>query len=262
MAKTIIFADLVQDSARIIKRMEPQSVISHIAAAPTCRHGDHSVTPLPELCSGIHEWFYGDRSNLNYSKSEHPSITRPLGRRWWPAALTLIAWMAGRILSQSEQKYLFWIGGPHFQPTIQILAAILPDHSLLKRCIFLDLSNRSDHLWAIDQILRSHAAAVVIADAAGADIAASRRWQLAAAAGGVCGLLARPPWEIQEQCLAITRWQVQPLPSATVNPQWRVRPLRCKPPMESTIADTQWTVQWCYNSATGQGDMKQEVELY
>ena len=253
MAGKLTFADLVQDSARLIQRMEPAATASvpHSRALTTA--------PLPELSIGIHEWFYGEELDRNNSGSHPKPPPRSWDRPWQPAALTMMTWMAGRILRQLEQKYLFWIGGAHFQPTIQLLAAMLPGHGLAERCIFIDPPNTSDRIWSIDQALRSNAAAAVIADGAGADMAASRRWQLAAAAGGVCGLLARPLWDMNEPCLAITRWQVTPVPTVTVHPQWRVRLLRCKPPMVPATANRQWLAQWCYDSTNGQGEMHIQI---
>ena len=255
MAGKLTFADVVQNSARLIQKLEPQASAPRESAS--CASGDENASAdMPELCPGIHEWFYGDALD---SKTAALYTPPPQARRhsWWPAALTLMAWTAGRILRQSEHKYLFWIGGTEFLPTVQLLAAILPGRRLLERCIFIDPPNQSDRIWSIDQTLRCSAAAVVIANGAGADMAANRRWQLAAAAGGVCGLLARPPWEINDPCLAITRWQVQPAPASTgvSHPQWKVRLLRCKPPMTPIAPDTQWTAQWCYDSHNGQGEM-------
>ena len=255
MAAKLTFADLVQDSVRIIQKLEPQASRPY-APPPSVPHDGDTSIELPELCIGIHEWFYGDTPD---TKPCDPHSRLPLwawDRQWWPAALTLMAWMAGRILRRSEHKYLFWIGGAQFLPTIQLLAAILPGHRLIERCIFIDPPNQSDRIWTIDQALRSGAAAAVIANGAGADMAASRRWQLAATAGGVCGLLARPPWEIHAPCLAVTRWQVQPAPTNTGNPHWYVRLLRCKPPMAAMARDHQCIAQWCYDSENGQGEMK------
>ena len=257
MATKLTFADVVQNSARLIQKLEPQ--LSAPGASADGVVGDENTSAsLPELCVGIHEWFYGDTLDSKTS-AWHTPLPRSRERPWWPAALTLMAWTAGRILRQSEHKYLFWIGGTEFLPTVQLLAAILPGHRLIERCIFIDPPSQSDRIWAIDQSLRSGAAAAVIANGAGADMAASRRWQLAAAAGGVCGLLARPPWEINTPCLAITRWQVQPAPTSTSHPQWKVRLLRCKPPMPPIAPDTQWTAQWCYDSNNGQGEMKIQI---
>ena len=254
MTAKLTFADVVQNSARIIRKLEPRA--SEPCESASCVPGDENTSAsLPELCTGIHEWFYGDTLDSSTS-ALHTRLPRSRDRPWWPAALTLMAWMAGRILRQSEHKYLFWIGGTEFLPTVQLLAAILPGRRLIERCIFIDPPSRSDRIWTIDQTLRSGAGAVVIANGAGADMAASRRWQLAAAAGGVCGLLARSPWEINDPCLAITRWQVQPAPTNTSHPQWYVRLLRRKPPMAAIAADTQWTAQWCYDSTNGQGAMK------
>jgi hypothetical protein len=83
-------------------------------------------------------------------------------------------------------------------------------------------------LWAIDLALRCPGVDVVVADASGLDMAATRRLQLSAEAGGALGLLARPEEELTELSAAATRWLVREQPSPGSNPRWQIQLLRCK----------------------------------
>jgi protein ImuA len=74
-----------------------------------------------------------------------------------------------------------------------------------------------DALWAAEQALRSPALAAVVAVLPRLDLAAARRLQLAAEAGGTLGLLLRPsearPGEARPAPTAArTRWRISPLP--------------------------------------------------
>jgi protein ImuA len=71
-----------------------------------------------------------------------------------------------------------------------------------------------DALWAAEQALRSPALAAVAAILPPLDLAAARRLQLAAEAGGTLGLILRPDEAeaARAQTVARTRWRVTPLP--------------------------------------------------
>lgn len=89
-----------------------------------------------------------------------------------------------------------------------------------------------DELWAIDQALRCPAVAAVWAEAAQLDPRSFRRFQLAAEAGGVLGLLVRPLSVVGRPSWADVQLLVQPLRSAAGGPwrgrRWRVELLRCR----------------------------------
>lgn len=71
----------------------------------------------------------------------------------------------------------------------------------------------TDALWAAEQALRSPALAAVVAVLPMLDLAAARRLQLAAEAGGTLGLLLRPGGGARPAPTAArTRWRVTPLP--------------------------------------------------
>jgi hypothetical protein len=85
---------------------------------------------------------------------------------------------------------------------------------------------------------------VVVADGSGLKMADSRRWQLAAAAGGVMGLIARPGWELGELSAAKTRWRVRPERSETDGPRWTVELLRCKEVNPVPHGQRRWSVMY------------------
>ncbi|NNF43958.1 MAG: hypothetical protein HKO59_08580 [Phycisphaerales bacterium] len=103
-----------------------------------------------------------------------------------------------------------------------------PETHLLRRSLFVDPTSDADRLWTIDLALRCPAVSVVVADGRGLTMAASRRLQLAAEAGGTIGLIARPPEERTMPSSAATRWWVGPAWSPSSRPRWHLQALRCK----------------------------------
>jgi len=117
------------------------------------------------------------------------------------------------------------------------------DRRLLEASIFVDAAEQGERVWAIDLALRSPGVAAVVADASGIGMAESRRLQLAAAAGGSLGLLARPWRERGEISAARTRWRVSPRPTSGRHPQWTVELLRCKGVQPASEDAWRWAVQ-------------------
>ena len=99
---------------------------------------------------------------------------------------------------------------------------------LLQHSVFLDCPEGSTRLWAMDLALRNPSVALVAADGSGLSMAATRRLQLAAEAGGSIVLLARPPGERARRSAATTRWEVRSELSPDQAPRWTARLLRCK----------------------------------
>jgi len=141
--------------------------------------------------------------------------------------LCLLAHLAGRALDAGPGSAL-WVGKrcwPHPRTLIRAGGA---DPSPLRRSVFVDpppdaRGGGGVRFWAIDVALRSSATAVVVADGAGLDMATSRRFQLAAEAGGrAIGLIARPAADRGAISAATTRWSVRPVPTADRRPRWRV----------------------------------------
>ena len=103
-------------------------------------------------------------------------------------------------------------------------------------------AGRAELLWAIEEGLRCRGLAAVLGEADEIGLAAGRRLQLAAEAGGTTGLLlGRPRGDASASSAAVTRWRVASAPSG---PRWRVELLRCR-----GGAPGSWLVEW--NDATG-----------
>jgi protein ImuA len=189
---------------------------------------------------------------------------QPSRRSWFPPLSILT------ILATTSAGLIIWIDLHPFP------GALGP---LLGRSLFINPpADAPARLWAIDQALRSSALrrGAVLANAAGLDMAASRRLQLAAESGGnqgAIGLLVRPPNERSVISAAETRWQVSPnsqiangksqmLPYVRPRPAfaichlpfgnflWRLELLRCKgSPMAGT---RRWIIEWA------QGDHRED----
>jgi cell division inhibitor SulA/protein ImuA len=85
-------------------------------------------------------------------------------------------------------KYLAWIAPPHL-PCPQALV----QHGLaLKQLLLIHTVNMAATLWAAEQLLRCTHIGAVLAWPAALDDRRVRRLQLAAEAGGGCGLIYRP----------------------------------------------------------------------
>lgn len=181
----------------------------------------------------VHEWL----GTLNATGEDE----RPRGRAGleaWSPPLGLLIEMARRAATAPEtgQKRVVFIGEAVWPYPVALESAAERDngHLRLNQCLFVRANRSAERLWATDLALRSlgGTAAAVIADGSGFDLAATRRLQLAAEAGGGMCLLARPPWERRELSAAATRWLVMNEPSlrgqANVTRRWTVELLRCK----------------------------------
>lgn len=207
---------------------------------------------------GIHEWF---------AIGDGPAARVPplavLTRLAWqairaePWAASASASSAGSASSATatsthhppdSARWVVWIGSA-CRPHARLLVAGLrgmhggrrcrPDLRLLERSLAVDARTPAERLWATEQAARCPGVCAVIADAAGMDMAASRRLQLAAT-GGSLVLLARPERERHLLSAASTRWLVEPHTSpdappevsATIRPDtlpsWRLTLLRAR----------------------------------
>lgn len=91
----------------------------------------------------------------------------------------------------------------------------------------------ADLLWTVEEALRCPALAAVIFLGAAPGLAAARRLQLAAEAGGTLGLLLRPDAALPPPGPAHTRWRVAALPGqgpvhALGPSRWRLQLLRAR----------------------------------
>ena len=149
-----------------------------------------------------------------------------VGRTVWPYPRTLVCDFVLAAVGGSFQD------GERPVQAVELIRAERTGDSaaLLERSLFVDARTPGERLWAVDTALRSPAVGVVVADATGFDMAASRRLQLAARTEGVLALFARPPWEERALSAASTRWKVRrALPSASIGaPAWTLELQRCK----------------------------------
>ena len=156
---------------------------------------------------------------------------------WCPPA-TLLARIAARELDRRDDRGLVvWVGRRAW-PSVWLLLRAL---GRLDDCLFVDAREAGERVWAVDQALRCPGVACVVGDATGTDLGVSRRWQLAAEAGGTLGLLTRPPWERDALSAAATRWTVEPVVSARAAPSWRVALVRARGMATDGCA---WDVCW------------------
>jgi hypothetical protein len=157
--------------------------------------------------------------------------------------LCVLADLARRAVGRG---YVFWVGRacwPHPRTLIRG-----NDCTALQRSVLIDPTPR-ERLWAMDLVMRSPAAAVVVADASGLDIRATRRLQLAAEHGRTLTMLSRPPNDLGMPSVATYRWRVEPVVSPSDQPRWAVQLLRCKDARYPTDAPRSAVLEW--NDDTG-----------
>lgn len=111
-----------------------------------------------------------------------------------------------------------------------------------RRSVFVSPRDTGSRVWAVGLCLSSPAVAAVVADGSGFTLAATRRLQLSARAGGALVLLARPESELGELSAAAVRWRVKPAPSPTPSPRWSVELLRCKG-LRPALLPQKWTLE-------------------
>lgn len=82
-----------------------------------------------------------------------------------------------------------------------------------ERLLLVRARDQRETLWAFEEALRSPAVACAVAELDRLDLAASRRLQLAAEAGGGAGLVLRGEAHDLAPNAALTRWRATPLPA-------------------------------------------------
>ena len=158
-------------------------------------------------------------------------------RRDWTPTITLLSELVLRGLRDGTLARVAWIGRRVFP-----YPCGLP-RRVVAASVFVDAPGIEARVWAIDLALRTPSGIGVIADGQGLTLAHSRRLQLAAAAGGGVGLLARPAWEAREVSAAVTRWRVEPAPSAGTSVRWRMTLIRNKDQPALTDESPGWIVE-------------------
>ncbi|MFA9476948.1 ImuA family protein [Phycisphaerales bacterium AB-hyl4] len=177
----------------------------------------------------VHEWFGGEPAGPGQAADEAPP-------------LTVLMHLARQAMGGGPRGgWCVWVGRgcwPHPHGLVDEQAAVL------ERCLWVDPPTAAFRVWAIDLAARCAGVAVVVADGSGLDMAATRRLQLAAEAGGTLVLLARPAKERVKRSAASTRWAVTPAVSDTNTPRWELALWRCKGVQQRVGQEGQQTVWW------------------
>ncbi|BAM04227.1 hypothetical protein [Phycisphaera mikurensis] len=106
-----------------------------------------------------------------------------------PAGVLWSRVTAARAAGSRERKLIVWVGDWCWLNPRAVDGT--PDDWL-----WLKTARQADRVWAVELCCRNPAVSVVVADGRGLPMAATRRLQLAARAGGVRVLLARTPEEL------------------------------------------------------------------
>jgi protein ImuA len=115
-----------------------------------------------------------------------------------------------------------------------------------ERVLLAEARNTTETLWVMEEGLRCAALGAVLGESAGIGLAAARRLQLAAEAGGVTGLVVTPARAAEGG--ATTRWRVAAAPSGPASwsmgdglgpPAWRVELERCRGGLPRS-----WVLAW------------------
>jgi hypothetical protein len=104
-------------------------------------------------------------------------------------------------------RYIAWIA----PPCLPYPPALARHGLALERLLLVQTHDTRTSLWATEQALRCPAIGAVLAWPAALDERSVRRLQLAAEAGGSCGLLYRPPAAAQQPSPAALRLRLQAL---------------------------------------------------
>jgi hypothetical protein len=104
-------------------------------------------------------------------------------------------------------RYVAWIA----PPCLPYPPALARHGLALERLLLVQTRDTRTSLWATEQALRCPAIGAVLAWPAALDERSVRRLQLAAEAGGSCGLLYRPPAAAQQPSPAALRLRLQAL---------------------------------------------------
>jgi len=147
----------------------------------------------------------------------------------------------GAVLWCTNRKSLYHAGGLH-GPGLSTFGVDA------RRLVLIDGMDDTQVLWAMEEGLRSGALSAVAGEVGNLTLAASRRLQLAAEAGGGLGLLVRVSTKKTAKTVtaATTRWEVAVAESAKPErleglgqAHWDVRLARCRGGSER-----QWRVEW------------------
>ncbi|SKC64156.1 ImuA family protein [Ohtaekwangia koreensis] len=188
-------------------------------------------------------------AGLGPLKHAFPNATFPLGAMHEFIAVrpeetaAAIGFMGGLLnLLMSSNRAVLWISSTRmlFPPALKGFD-LSPD-----RFIFVDVQKEKDALWALDEALKCSALVAVVGELPNMSFTHSRRLQLAVEESQVTGFLLRNQPRTIGTTACVSRWQITPLPSATVDdlpgigfPKWRVHLQRIRNGKPGT-----WDIQW------------------
>lgn len=144
-------------------------------------------------------------------------------------------------LSIGKKQNVVWVG-----PSQKVFPPSLKWFGLSpQQVLFLHVKNGKDVSWAIQEALRCSSLSAVVGELPEMSLTASRRFQLAIEEAGVgCFILRSHPKNVLTT--AVSRWQIQPLPSMVENclpglghPRWRVRLLKVRNGKPAS-----WDIEW------------------
>jgi protein ImuA len=132
------------------------------------------------------------------------------------------------------------------------------------RFVFIDLKKEKDVLWAMDEALKCGALSAVVGELREIDFKTSRRLQLAVEESQVTGFVLRNNPKPPNTTACVSRWQITPLPSETVDglpgigfPHWKVDLLRIRNGKPGS-----WDVMWKKGRFHSVGNEKQIPSLH
>jgi len=236
-------------NARLAKLLENPRLrlrtADHLSAWPVRVSGQ-----FPIAAGEVHEWFLS---------GEYPA------REDWYPPVTVMAGVAKKALENEGRcgegrggRKVVWIGRrcwPAFQLLKGLAGANLRGGAgWLSQGLFLDPATASERYWAIGEALACRGVGAVIADGSGINAVVSRRLQLAAEAGKVLGLIARPPWEMGMASHAAGRWEVRSRETRPGKMGWVIK--LASPDgsgQRGQDAPSDWTLEWTYQVFRGTG---------
>jgi protein ImuA len=112
-----------------------------------------------------------------------------------------------------------------------------------ERLVLVQAPDEAALLWAMEEALRARRFAAVLGEDVAPDLTATRRLQLAAAAGETTALLAAPPRQGRISA-AVTRWRAASLPAdGPACTRWHLTLERCR-----GGAGGAWPVEWTHET--------------
>ena len=206
--------------------------------------------PLHGLPAGqIHEWALQN----NFTNKQHTT---------WLPPLTILAHILAYSLGKkmlykknlSHPPLIIWVGKKCW-PSPYLLQKTFKqtEWNWESNCLFIDPPNKEKRLWTLVQTLRSAAVLAVVGDTSGFSATASRRLQLAAEHGNTLGMMTRPPWELEGNSSAYSKWLLCSTPSKEEQLCWKLTAVRVRGSFQAVsqeTAQTEYVLTWKFLNGT------------